>query len=86
MPTINGIVSEISDGELSLVEQAEPWCHSNGHGLGPHGLRFQSWVAMPLERHPDIVPAFKKPLKQDVACNLEKCEDDVWLFCALQHK
>lgn len=38
---------------------------------------------MPLKRQPNVVAIRKKPIKKDVACNLEKCEGDVWLFCAL---
>jgi hypothetical protein len=41
---------------------------------------------MPLKRYSDVVAAFKKPLKQDVPCNLEKREGDVWLLCALPHE
>lgn len=38
---------------------------------------------MPLKRHPDVVAAFKKPLKQGITCNLEKREGDAWLLSAL---
>ncbi|RCW67833.1 hypothetical protein DES41_1086 [Pseudorhodoferax soli] len=38
---------------------------------------------MPLKRHPDVIAAFKKPLKQDVTCNLENREGDARLLCAL---
>lgn len=38
---------------------------------------------MRLKRHPRVVAAFKKSLKQMVARNLKEREGDVWLFRAL---
>ncbi len=39
-----------------------------------------------MKRHPCVVAAVTKSLKQNVTCNLKKREGDVWLFRALSRE
>ena len=85
-PAKNRVVLQIGNGERCLIQQWKPQRHRNGHVLNSQGLGLDGWIARPLKRHPYVVAAFTKSIKQLVTCNLKERDADLWLFGTLQRE
>jgi len=69
-----------------VIKQGKPQRHRNSHVLNPQGPGLEGRIARPLKRHPYVISAFTKSIKQLVTCNLKERDADLWLLRALQRE
>jgi hypothetical protein len=54
--------------------------------LNPQGPGLEGRIARPLKRHPYVISAFTKSIKQLVTCNLKERDADLGFFGTLQRE